>query len=563
MVIDPHNYTSGRWLRGDSAERKARYIEFDFGALCRKVLEVSPEASTIVNYQKVEGGFNRVFIFELDNTKRVVARLPFKLAGPAQLTTGSEIATIKYLQANTTIPIPRILDWSYDAASTENTIGSEYIIMEHAPGIQLHKRWETMPGDQRVTCIDAIYRKMKEVVDLQFPAFGSLYFRNSRLCPDNNHALDEEFCIGSHCGTRYWNCEAGGNRSPGTMSLNRGPWHNLDEYSEGLVDAGLSQLPPVNSDIESKPSYYGSVETHNVLLRNTRSLLKRMSGDPRIKACATPLLFHPDLHKRNIFVSEDDPSIITGIIDWQAASIEPAFWYADDVPDFAMGNEICNKAFEVCTEFLTPTFSTPRLKDQNLFRPYRYSYRTWKDGAIALQHELIETSRHWEKLGFADQCPFPLPPATALATHQKEYRLFEAAQNLRCGLSDLLNTASDGWVPVQEWETTQAAHKELLDGMLQVVLNNEDADPDEPVKDEATLSLSKPLEARHHCHNFTADHKSLDTAYIPKNQPFGLCHGMPSYMADEVIGGNSLQHLMSDDRCDIVTGSDSSLYLVA
>ena len=80
-----------------------------------------------------------------------------------------------------------------------------------------------MAGDQHVRCIDAIYQKMKEAVDLQFPAFGSLYFTNSGLCLDNKHALDEEFCIGSHCGTRYWNCEVGGNGYSKTTNINRGP----------------------------------------------------------------------------------------------------------------------------------------------------------------------------------------------------------------------------------------------------------------------------------------------------------------------------------------------------
>ena len=94
--LDPHSYTSGRWLRNDEEERASRYIQFDFNALRRKVLTLSPGASTITNCQKLEGGFNRVFIFELDNDKRVVARLPFSLAGPAQLTTSSEIATIEY-----------------------------------------------------------------------------------------------------------------------------------------------------------------------------------------------------------------------------------------------------------------------------------------------------------------------------------------------------------------------------------------------------------------------------------------------------------------------------------
>lgn len=45
----------------------------------------------------------------------------------------------------------------------------------------------------------------------------------------------------------------------------------------------------------------------------------------------------------------------------------------------------------------------------NLFRPFRYCYRTLKDGAVALRHEMIETARLWKELGFEGQCPFPVP----------------------------------------------------------------------------------------------------------------------------------------------------------
>ncbi|KAB8069206.1 kinase-like domain-containing protein [Aspergillus leporis] len=488
----------GRWLRRDKVERASRYISFNFEALCRKILELSPEASTITSCQKLEGGFNRVFIFELNNSKRIVARLPFSLAGPAQLTTSSEIATIRYLQTKTTIPIPRILDWCCDATSIDNSIGSEYIIMEHAAGVQLHKKWQEMAGDQRVRCIDAIYQKAKEVVDLQFPCFGSLYLADSPVSPDNKQTLDEEFCIGPHCGTRYWECGVGEDGYYHNTKPNRGPWNDLTNYCDGLIDAGLSRLPPMDSDMKSRPAYHGSTETHKILLSQARDVLNHMSGDPRIAASATPVLFHPDFHKRNIFVSDHDPSIITGIIDWQAASIEPAFWYSDEIPDFAMtvapGDEICTKAFEVCSQFLTPTLSNPRLMDQNLFRPFRYSYRTWKDGAVALRHELIETARRWEILGFAGPCPFALPPSKELLNHQMEYRLFEAAQNLRCDLSNLLNTASDGWVPTEDWETTEAMHKEIFNGMLQAVLTSQGSDHDEPVKDEETLRSIWPFD---------------------------------------------------------------------
>ncbi|KAL5332625.1 hypothetical protein BJX70DRAFT_383697 [Aspergillus crustosus] len=92
-----------------------------------------------------------------------------------------------------------------------------------------------------------------------------------------------------------------------------------------------------------------------------------MSADPRIRDSATLLLFHPDVHMRNIFISEDDPSVITSIIDWQATSIEPAFWYLDEVPDFATGSELCTKAFELSSQFFTPKLSGPRLMDDSLF----------------------------------------------------------------------------------------------------------------------------------------------------------------------------------------------------
>lgn len=95
-AFDPQNYTTGRWLRRDKQERDARYISFDFDALRKRVVALCQGATSIVSYEKKEGGFNRVFIFTSDNGKRVVARLPTRIAGPFKLTTNSEVATIKY-----------------------------------------------------------------------------------------------------------------------------------------------------------------------------------------------------------------------------------------------------------------------------------------------------------------------------------------------------------------------------------------------------------------------------------------------------------------------------------
>ncbi|KAL4762774.1 uncharacterized protein BDW70DRAFT_166582 [Aspergillus foveolatus] len=370
----PRKYTSGRWLRRDELEIESRYIQFNFDALCRKIIELCPGASTIRACRKIERGFNRVLIFTLDNAKEIVARLPFRLAGPARLTTLSEVATVRYF-------------------------GCEYIIMEHANGVPLCDQWREVAGDQQVGCMNAIYRTIKEVFDLEFPAYKSIYFDDT-LDSVDKQSLGDGFCIGLHCGTRYWGCDA---------------------------------------------------------------------GEQRIRNSAAPLMFHPDLHMRNIFVSQDDPSVITGIIDWKSTSVEPAFWYSDEIPAFAIGSELCTKAFELSSQFLTPKLSGPRLMNENLFRPF-----------LALRHEMIETAPLWKKLGFEGRCPFPLPTREELIIHAKEYRLFETAPNLQADLCGLLNTASDGW--------------RTFDGILQAVVSNPDVDDDEPVKNEMTLRVIWPFD---------------------------------------------------------------------
>ena len=99
--FDPYKYTSGRWLRRDKLERDSRILNFDFDALRKRVIELCPGASSIAKYEKKEGGYNRIFIFTCDNARRVIARLPTSVAGPARLATNSEVATITYGELDT------------------------------------------------------------------------------------------------------------------------------------------------------------------------------------------------------------------------------------------------------------------------------------------------------------------------------------------------------------------------------------------------------------------------------------------------------------------------------
>lgn len=94
--FDPHEYTNGRWLRADAAQREARRVKFDFPSLCQKAISSAPGAKGILKCLKLEGKFNRAFIICLDNGIKVVARVPYSVAGPSRLVTNSEGATMAY-----------------------------------------------------------------------------------------------------------------------------------------------------------------------------------------------------------------------------------------------------------------------------------------------------------------------------------------------------------------------------------------------------------------------------------------------------------------------------------
>lgn len=92
----PYEYTSGRWLHRNKDQTEARYIEFDYDALCRKAVEQCPGSQSVAECKKIEGGFNRVFLFTMDDEQTVIARLPFSVAGPPRYVILSEVATIAY-----------------------------------------------------------------------------------------------------------------------------------------------------------------------------------------------------------------------------------------------------------------------------------------------------------------------------------------------------------------------------------------------------------------------------------------------------------------------------------
>lgn len=80
---------------------------------------------------------------------------------------------------------------------------------------------------------------------------------------------------------------------------------------------------------------HASSDTLQKFLRYAQNTIDLLVSEDVIQGAGAPLLSRSDSHSRNIFVDPDDPTEITGIIDWMSAAVEPAFVFAAETPDFA------------------------------------------------------------------------------------------------------------------------------------------------------------------------------------------------------------------------------------
>ncbi|KAJ8127022.1 hypothetical protein O1611_g6615 [Lasiodiplodia mahajangana] len=468
--FDLYNYTIGYWMRNNAEEQQARHIMFDFPKLCEKAIKSSPGAQKIIQCNKMEGAFNRAFIMHLDNNSKVVARIPFSVAGPARLTTNSEVATISY-------------HWSDDP---NNTVGTEYIIMDHVPGIQLTSVWVNMTPEHTLRCAGNLTKLVEQMNNIEFPAYGSIYFRNGPI--NSSIPLTDEFCIGPTCETEYWPCSPGKQRFYTRRPPNRGPWISFDQYKQALLDAGLSHIP-AETPSQHPSSYYGTVEDHLDLLDKAGRTLEVLAQDSRIQDLCAPTLLHYDLNMRNIFVDPEDPAQITALIDWQSTSLKPLFSYAHQLPD------VCDPNYDYAVEHYTGTSAkykklleevkilgyrlwvaalygrqrepnAARSLSESLLVPFNFCHLSWEHGIAVLRQELIAVGKKWTELQLPGTPPYQ-PSAQELAIHAEQWEDYKITFELREQLKRELDIDVNGWVHTDNYEAAQEAMKMAWETWLQ------------------------------------------------------------------------------------------------
>lgn len=273
-----------------------------------------------------------------------------------------------------------------------------------------------------------------------------------------------------------------------------GTGKDLKSYFKGLVDCGYSLIP--DTDPSGQLEYRGTVSEHVELLEQSERILGQLADHSTITEISTPAIIHHDYHRRNIFVSESNPSQVTAIIDWQSTAVSPIFRYANFDPDFlfphdrienlaaselgdsatdeersertrkiAVRFELLQKGFAGATRGWMPHLWKARTTDPVLLRFLDYCDSSWRNSATALRGELIDLSVKWNDLGLSGACPYQ-PGEAEIGRHRELEKDLDEAMKLKAGLMDIIGCDSDGWVPSDHFDAARAiCHDGYMQGM--------------------------------------------------------------------------------------------------
>jgi hypothetical protein len=207
------SYNSGRWLWGEKHELQRRFLRFNISAL-KDVATRSGEANNCIELKKLpEGLNNKSYLLRLGNGRELVAKLPNPFI-PAGVATASEAATLDFLRNVMGLPVPRLLTY---CNIRDNTVGSEYIIMEKAAGEELTVVWPDMDFDQRSAIVSAVADFQAKLSTIDMHHIGSLYYTGDVKPYKLIQGQPNRFCIGPVASIKFWE----GERTQ--LDVDRGP----------------------------------------------------------------------------------------------------------------------------------------------------------------------------------------------------------------------------------------------------------------------------------------------------------------------------------------------------
>ncbi|KAJ7041660.1 kinase-like domain-containing protein [Mycena alexandri] len=276
---------------------QAVFQSFNLEALAKRAGSVMGKESTSI-FPIAQGGYNSVFAVTFGDGTDVLVRIAGSCRHAplsdelAKLVFDSEIATLKYLQANTSIPIPEV----YYSNSDRKKAGARFMIIQRFDGIPVHYVWDDLSFEQQKDIVAQWMPMQAELSKQKFNAIGCLTTEAGAVGPLLPSSIAEDILRAPH-----W-----------------GPFRSTPESLEGHVRSALDGLA-ANTEKRAFLKH---------LLVAIRTLPTDKFHNERL------ILIHGDLSFGNLL--HTSPNKIVGVIDWEGSRVLPV-WAAFQQPDFMCG----------------------------------------------------------------------------------------------------------------------------------------------------------------------------------------------------------------------------------
>ncbi|KAI0065704.1 hypothetical protein BV25DRAFT_1988809 [Artomyces pyxidatus] len=279
-----------------------------------------------------EGGFNQIYLVSLADGSQIVARLSFPF--PHDQMTGAafssqtevdraripyrllvEVETIRYVALHTTVPVARI--YAFDT-KVSNPIGTPYMLQELLKGDNVGELWWNLSHPERDVMMASLGRVCGGLLSLKFTSYGCISSHMAEepvgpitppLCTlASEHSLED---VGP------WPCSAPFALMT-TLAAREEAWMR-GPSGRTLVAQWRGERHPTEDLDKTLPAF---VELASRLLQLFPHLPILY---PLPEEALRPALCHPDFSVANVMASQDNPANITGLVDWEFATVAPLF----------------------------------------------------------------------------------------------------------------------------------------------------------------------------------------------------------------------------------------------
>ncbi|RDA95607.1 hypothetical protein CP533_1157 [Ophiocordyceps camponoti-saundersi (nom. inval.)] len=388
--------------------------------------------------QRFQGAFNYCFRVQfLDGHDDWILRFPIPgYSMNALQKTHNEVAVMRFVQSNTTIPVPRIIG-SGVAEGEFDGLGP-YIIMEFVQGTSLDDllleddaEWG-LKKDCPIETIKTVYRQIANIYlqlfQHNFPKIGSLSIAEE-------DGVAPSWCVTSGPLTFKLNeVERMGGVQIGVADK---PYDLAVNYFEALADQSMSHLLNNPRAVRDEQEFQDNQKSIRVLRSLAKHFGAKSNGYDQHK------LFCDDLRFGNILVDESSYRIVA-VLDWEFCYVAPQTFLCSP-PSWLIGSE----------PFEWKDDDVVFYKDQvNLFLELleEEEERCHVDHTVSrLMRESMRDGAFWYNLAVRE-C-FPL---SEIMTHCRDIGVFRTAflsMDLACDQKDCLDETREPqtW---QEWSNT-------------------------------------------------------------------------------------------------------------